>query len=154
MNAEELAKFLDTFKPIYEVLFYLEAKPEYAQLCQEIEEELVSTLKGLNDQCLEYIRMTTRLFLEESKGETIFERLLVGEMHLPLFEVMKVDAPFRYEFACLYLQVKERDREMAKLGELANQMVSDEEVISKLSGIGKYFPEKLAAYVRVAEEQF
>ena len=27
LNAEELSKFIDTFKPIYEVLFYIKAKP-------------------------------------------------------------------------------------------------------------------------------
>ena len=71
-------------------------------------------MKGLNEQCLEYIRMTTQLFLAECNGLTIFEQLLMTEMHLPLFEVMKVDALFRQKFAYLYLGLKEKDYEMGR----------------------------------------
>ena len=96
--------------------------------------------------------MTTKLFLEEYNATTILEQLLISEMHLPLFEMMKIDGPFRYEFARLYLQLQGKGYKMDKLQKIANQILSDEEVCLKLGNIGKYFPQKLGAYVRFAEK--
>ena len=96
-------------KPLYEILFYLKANPQHAQLAKKIEDELISTLTELNENCLEYIRMTTQLFQQECNGKSIFEQLLISGMHLPVFEVMKVDGPFRYEFAHIYLQLRDKD---------------------------------------------
>ena len=48
MNEEELNNFINIFRGIYEILFYLKRNEEYTQLCGEIEEELIETLKSLN----------------------------------------------------------------------------------------------------------
>ena len=95
-------------KPLYEILFYLKANPQHAQLAKKIEDELISTLTELNENCLEYIRITTQLFQQECNGKSIFEQLLTAEMHRPLFKVMMIDGPFRYEFARIYLQLRDK----------------------------------------------
>ena len=98
-----MKKFISTLKPVYEILLYLKAKPEYGQLCRQVEEELICTLVPLNEDCLEYIRMTTQLLLEEHGGTTLLEGLMRAGLHLDLFEVLKVDAPFRFQLAKAYL---------------------------------------------------
>ena len=72
LNPEELGKFISTLKPIYEILLYLRGNLQYAKLAREVEDQLISTLAGLNENCLEYIRMTTQLFLQKCDGKTIF----------------------------------------------------------------------------------
>ena len=114
----------------------------------------MSTLKGLNEQRLEYIRMTTRLFLEECNHTTILEQLLVAEMHLPLFEVMQVDAPFRGEFIRVYLELEGKGHKVEKVQGIANQMMLAEAVSLslQLESTDKCFPQRLRACVRLAEE--
>ena len=109
-----MKKFISTLRPVYEILLYLESDPEYERLCQEMEKELTSALIPLNEDCPEYIRMTTELVLQEHAGSTILEGLMAKGLHLGLFEVMRVDGPFRFQLVKAYLGVKEKGGDAGK----------------------------------------